>query len=318
MARLNLVNAETLCWIARLGTFTAAAERLFTTQSAVSARMRELEQSLGVPLFERRGRRLELTVSARRFVERIEPLLQELENALNDPDSLSATAGTVRIGMGEVTMTWFARLIPHLRKALPRVSFQIEMDFGYKLKQLLEDGQLDLAIVSGRMIDERFVSQQLGATRMIWAMSPSLTRDAAGTERPLSDILRTTPLWCVTRSSSFFPEASRALRQAGANLDNVCTCNSLNGLIELVEHGEGIAQLPELMIVEQLEQGSMIALTEELGTSSLGFTIVRHKSQQQEIIHSIMRTIIDRSVSVPGLSSSDQLGQPSASGGLEF
>ena len=48
MARLNLVNAETLCWIARLGTFTAAAERLFTTQSAVSARMRELEQSLGI------------------------------------------------------------------------------------------------------------------------------------------------------------------------------------------------------------------------------------------------------------------------------
>ena len=57
MRRLSLVNLETLCWIARLGTFTAAAQRLNTTQPAVSKRVRELEQALRVQLF-RRFRRL--------------------------------------------------------------------------------------------------------------------------------------------------------------------------------------------------------------------------------------------------------------------
>ena len=47
MRRLSLTNLETLCWIARLGTFTAAAERLNTTQPAVSNRVKELEQAIG-------------------------------------------------------------------------------------------------------------------------------------------------------------------------------------------------------------------------------------------------------------------------------
>jgi hypothetical protein len=55
MPRPNLVHLETLCWIARLGTFTAAADRLHTAQSAISARMKELERSLGVPIFQHRG-----------------------------------------------------------------------------------------------------------------------------------------------------------------------------------------------------------------------------------------------------------------------
>ena len=51
--RVSLYHLETLLWIDRLGTFSAAAERLNTTQPAVSARMRELEQRLGSPLFRR-------------------------------------------------------------------------------------------------------------------------------------------------------------------------------------------------------------------------------------------------------------------------
>ena len=65
MSRPTMSQLETLCWIARLGTFTAAAERVHTTQSAVSARMRELETALGVEVFHHLGRRAELTVGGR-------------------------------------------------------------------------------------------------------------------------------------------------------------------------------------------------------------------------------------------------------------
>ena len=65
MRRVSLTNLETLCWIARLGSFTAAAERLNATQPAISGRVRELEESLKVKLFQRRGRRMELTIQGR-------------------------------------------------------------------------------------------------------------------------------------------------------------------------------------------------------------------------------------------------------------
>lgn len=56
MRRLSLYHLETLLWISRLGTFAAAAERLNTTQPAISARVRELESRLGYAIFQRAGR----------------------------------------------------------------------------------------------------------------------------------------------------------------------------------------------------------------------------------------------------------------------
>ena len=75
MSRVTIVNLETLCWIARLGSFTAAAERLNTTQPAISKRVKDLEDGLGVSLFHRQGRRMELTIQGRDLVQRAQPLL---------------------------------------------------------------------------------------------------------------------------------------------------------------------------------------------------------------------------------------------------
>ena len=68
MRRLALFHLETLLWIARLGTFRAAAERLNTTQPAISARVREMEEQLGVALFRNEGRGVVLTAKGRELV----------------------------------------------------------------------------------------------------------------------------------------------------------------------------------------------------------------------------------------------------------
>ena len=65
MRKLAIYHLETLLWIARLGTFRAAAERLGTTQPAISARVREVEQQLGIALFRREGRGVVLTARGR-------------------------------------------------------------------------------------------------------------------------------------------------------------------------------------------------------------------------------------------------------------
>ena len=72
MGRVTIVNLETLCWIARPGSFTAAAERLNTTQPAISKRVKELEDAIGISLFQRQGRRMELTLQGRDLVCRVD------------------------------------------------------------------------------------------------------------------------------------------------------------------------------------------------------------------------------------------------------
>src|SRR3546814_11569038 len=80
--RIALYHLETLLWIDRLGTFSAAAERLNTTQPTVSARMRELEQRLGTALFRRDGRAMSLTAAGRKPVRACDPLLRDMQYAM--------------------------------------------------------------------------------------------------------------------------------------------------------------------------------------------------------------------------------------------
>ena len=287
MPRPNLVNAETLCMIAKLGSFRAAAERLHTSQPAVSARMRELEQSLGFPLFEKRGRRLELTVPARRFVERVEPLMRAVEDAFTAAEAITNAAGTVRIGMGEISMTWFSRVLPELRRTLPRVSYDVELDLAVKLQERLTSGALDIAIVANHLRDDQFVCTSLGTTRMSWMVSSRLLTDAEGRPRDLQSLLQTEPLWCVSRPSGFFGPAQDELRAMGANLDNICSCNRLNSLIDVIEAGGGVAQLPEMMVKRQVEAGCLVLLDPALKPLTLEFTLATHRNQGQAIVRQV-------------------------------
>src|SRR5919204_3305683 len=98
---MNIRQLETFFWIARLGTFSAAAERLYTSQANVSARIRELEDELDVLLFDRIGRQVQLTVKGRELLAYAEKVVAEaaqLRLAAGKPDMVQ---GVVKIGMAE-------------------------------------------------------------------------------------------------------------------------------------------------------------------------------------------------------------------------
>ena len=294
----NLQNAETLVWIARAGTFRAAAEKLYTTQPAISARMRELEHSLGVPLFEKRGRKLELTPAARRFIERVEPLLGAVDRAfsIDDPaQDILNTAGTLRIGMGEITMTWFAGIFSDLRKKMPRISYEIQLDLAFQLKQKLRQGDLDMAIVAGPVEDGRFISRHIGTTEMIWVVASNLVHDEFGQRKTTDQMLSSIPLWCVSRSSEYSVAAQHILRKYGANLENINTCNHLVALIDLVERGAGIGQLPQIMVADRLISGKFEVLSDQLEDTTLNFYIVCHKSRTHPAIDWVMDEAVRQS-----------------------
>lgn len=278
----NLLNAETLVWIARTGTFRAAAERLFTSQPAVSARMRELETSLGVPLFEKSGRNLKLTPAARRFVERVEPLLNAVESAFMidspDQDTLQAS-GTLRIGMGEITMSWFAHLFKDFRRKMPRISYEVDLDLAYRLKRKLRQGTLDMAIVAGPVEHGRFVTQPVGMTKMQWIVASSVLKEPAYAGWAIVDFFNALPLWTIARPSEYAIAAQYALRQKGITLEHFNSCNHLVSIMAIVENGGGIAQLPEIMIADKLQEGIFVALSDYVEDSELDFFIVSHKDR---------------------------------------
>jgi DNA-binding transcriptional LysR family regulator len=107
---VNLKQLETFYWAAKLGSFTAAAQRVNSTQSTVSMRIHELEQEFGVDLFDRSQRTARVTARGReliRYAEQMLSLSAEMRDRISAPDSIP---GVMRLGVAEaISVTWLPR-----------------------------------------------------------------------------------------------------------------------------------------------------------------------------------------------------------------
>jgi DNA-binding transcriptional LysR family regulator len=292
MKRLSLLNLETVCWISRLGTFHAAAERLNTTQSAVSGRVRELENSTGMTLFQRHGRRMELTVHGRELVKRLEPLLHQIEDVVVSLDNPTAATGTIRIGVGEVVaLSWLGDFLSKIKRLMPNVVYEIEINLNVIARQKLETGKLDLAIVAGPFDENRIAKIPVGYARFIWVMSPALAATCPR-EVEVSELFERFPVWSLPRPATLFPATHAALKQIGAKATDVNTCDYQSALRQVIVAGGGLALLPEDLVAGDLASGRLVRLGPEVNAEDIEFFVAWHTDQE----HSVLRHVIDTAV----------------------
>ena len=98
---MTLVQLRHLVALAATGSFSKAAQSQFLTQPALSRSIKALEDELGVPLFDRIGRRIELTPFGRETLARAKQVLGDAEELQASGDRLRAgDAGVLRVGMG--------------------------------------------------------------------------------------------------------------------------------------------------------------------------------------------------------------------------
>ncbi len=289
MSRLSLINLETLCWIARLGSFTAAAKRLNTTQPAVSRRVRELEQALRIDLFHRQGRRMELTIQGRDLVNRAQPLLHRLDDVVASLENSMAATGTVRMGVGEmVTLTWFAAFMTRLKRDMPRVNYEIEVGLTINMHQKLEMGALDLAITASPIESVGITTRHIGSAQVQWLVARSLRDKNRKRTTSIKDLFEAQTLWCVARPAQLHLMAMDSLRRHGVSPGNINTSDNLQSIIEVVASGAGIALLPTYALGRPLNRGALVPLSSQLPPEELGFSIASHRHQSQAILQHII------------------------------
>src|SRR5688572_18973891 len=149
-APVDLVLLQTFHEVARLGSLTAAAARLGRSQPALSHRLRALEDDLGVPLFEKIGRRLVLTEWGRRLQGRCLDLVALAREVRHAVDAEGAIEGTVAIGTLPTVVSHL--LVPALSALWARhrrLRLRFGFDFMPQLFEQLRGGQLDLVVAVG-------------------------------------------------------------------------------------------------------------------------------------------------------------------------
>ncbi len=243
---MNLSALETFYWIVRLGTFHAAAAKLNVSQPAVSARIRELETSLGLALFDRVGRAVRLTPNGRRVFEHAERIIGDVESLLHQAGASPAVSGIVRIGAGELlARLWLPEMLAQLQQRYPGLLLDVEVDVTVNLRQKLQQGDIDIAFLAGPMQGPDLQVFPLMAMEMCWVGAPPLIRPA---QRVTPAELAALPVITLSRVSFLHAQTQDWFAEQGLQPRRLHVCNSVALLLRLVTLGLGVSIVPRMLI----------------------------------------------------------------------
>lgn len=239
---MNLRQLESFLTIAELGSFAAAADRLCVTQSTISARIQELEQNLGVDLFDRSQRTARLTLKGRELItyaEQIVALTAEIRRRVGSKETIE---GVIRVGVAElVAISWLPDFVAAVRSEYPNLQLEFEVGLNPFLLEGIRIGSLDLAIIAGKIIIPGIESYNLGGVMFSWMSTPETFPTNETVD--LRDIRRM-PILYQGRNSYTNGVMDKLLGISSTRERRGMTCSSLEAIYALTRAGVGIGFLP--------------------------------------------------------------------------
>ncbi len=143
---MDLYQVRYFLTIAETGNFSRAAERLYLSQPSLSTGIKKLEQELGVSLFERGGRRTVLTTAGRSFLEKATIIMDQYQAALHELKGFDDQP-ILRLGaLTTVRVTELADLVSTFQQHHPNVTIELRDGTQEKLRDWLEQGEVDVAL----------------------------------------------------------------------------------------------------------------------------------------------------------------------------
>lgn len=278
-------HLETFVRIVETGSFAAAADTLYTTQSTVSARMRELEKSLGVALFDRSGHRARLTPKGQDLLgpaRRMVSLASDISLRIGDTQALS---GVVRMGVvGLVAITWLPKLVAALRERYPGLVLNLEIALTATLIDKLRAGDLDLALVTGPVNEASLDALTLGGDEFVWMAAPSLRVPS----RPLAPAeLCDWPVLGLSEASHHYPVIEQWFRAGEAQYRPVVSCNNVRVLGELTLAGLGVSLLPLASYRKEIAAGLLQVLNTRPRLAPVEFVVLRKRNALDPLVAAV-------------------------------
>uniref|UniRef100_UPI003F493D72 LysR family transcriptional regulator n=1 Tax=Cupriavidus yeoncheonensis TaxID=1462994 RepID=UPI003F493D72 len=282
---MNNRQLESFLAIVQLGSFAAAAERLHVTQSTVSARIQELEEDLGIMLFDRSQRQVHLTNKGRQLIayaEQVIEIFSEIKEQLSDD---TAVTGVVRIGVAElVAITWLPQFTRAVRKKYPGVILEFEVALNPVLVEGARKGDFDIAVIAGPCTDSVFVAQHVGSVRFSWMCSPGFHNS---NELLTARELRKWPI-IYQGADSYTTEATNAwLGLRSSRKHRGTSCNSLAAVKSLTVAGVGISLLPIGIYEDELKRKELKKIRTNPVELDMPFTAIFAKRAESRLLNDI-------------------------------
>lgn len=262
---------------ARHGNFTKAAQSLHITQPSVSYAIRQLEESLGLQLFRRLSKGVELTEEGRVLLRYVEKSLALLESAQKHVSGMKRLeAGEIRIGAGDSLIKHL--LLPHLNlfhRQYPGIRIQLSHGKTPEIAKRLVEGMIDCAIVHMPVHDPQLEVRTLAAVQHCFVVGESY-RGYADRELTPKELIEL-PLVLGSPGSSTRGFAEQWFAASGLTAKPDIELGNIDLIAEFAVQGYGAAFINRSFVQKELRDGRLfeLRLTEELPVRNIGFAVRR-------------------------------------------
>ncbi|MBX2882913.1 MAG: LysR family transcriptional regulator [Granulosicoccus sp.] len=277
---MDFATLKAFVAVAECGSFSSAAAQLYMTQPAVSKRIAALEAELGVKLFDRLGRGIQLTEAGHKFLTSSRRILNDLD--VSRAEVLSLSAGVV----GQLRLATSHHIgihrLPPILKAYTQAHPNVELDLKFMDSELACDevarGEIELAVVTlPDKVDSKLI------TELIWRDPLSIV---CAVDHPFTVLDQPFSVTMLTDYKAVLPAQGtvtrtillNALRPFGVTTSTALETNYLETIKMMVSVGLGWSALPHKMIDNEIVaiQTPELAMQRQLGSVQLkGRTLSR-------------------------------------------
>lgn len=246
--------------VAECKSLTKAADRLYLSQSALSHQLKEIESYYHTNFFNRIKKEMTLTPSGERLLKTANRILDELERNDNDIQKIiNGDSGVLRLSTACYTSYyWISPFLKQYHKQFPKIDISIVAEATRKPLDFLEQGKLDIAIVSGKRESNNIVYQELFSDELM-AIVPN--------KHPLAKLPylsaehfrdETVIIYTIIDEESTL--LNKILKPAGVYPKKVLRIELTEAIIEMVKAGIGISMLAWWAIEPHILRKEFVAI----------------------------------------------------------
>ena len=293
---MNTKSLVTFKTILEVGSFQKAADRLGYTQSTVTFQIKQLEEELTLKLFEKIGRRMELTQAGKDIMPYIDMILQGTEQISNYGKSLSEISGSLKLAIPDSILIYnmqsFMQAFTH---EAPNVQLIINSIQSGEINPSIADGTADIGINCEKdSYPDSVVHKKLGKYKAVLVASPFANNNLLDfitphQRKPIS-------LICNEPDGYYQLDMDKYLSEKDILLNPPMKVQSIEAVKRCVMNNLGIAVVPTYSIGEELKNGSLMPIKTELDEKEYNSFYIYHKnkwiSPQMELALNLLKKYV--------------------------
>ena len=253
---MDLGELQVFLTVAREGSFSRAAERLYRTQPAVSLAIRKLEESLGQPLFVRGARPVRLTDAGtllREYAERLLNMRDEVKKGLLDLEGLKR--GELSLGVNESSIHALLPAVAKFREAHPGVQVRLHRMFSRDIPHEVVNYRLDLGAVSFVPRDAQLQTTEILKDELTFVVPPKHPL-AKKREVEIEELAKENFIAHIVESP-FRRRVIELFARHRTPLNMPMEMPTIESIKRFVQMGMGVAIVPRMCVTWEIDHGTL-------------------------------------------------------------